>query len=136
MTSSLNNGSGNDPFGKGEAALGFGAQETGECDDCRLLAECGLFFQVMEQMQKGSAAGDADQSEAEGEPSLGERWVRLVWAISDVEATTVEGLQVKLRVAKEFLDNLGEDPADLLFRSVFRDVESLMAGQLRSTSRQ
>jgi hypothetical protein len=130
------NGSGDDRFARGKVELRRAGQEAEECDDCRLLAECGRFFQVMDQMEKGSSAEDSDQNWSERKPSLGERWVRVVWTISNVKATTVEGLQEKLRVAKEFLDHLGEDPSDLLVRSVFRDVESLMAGELRSSSRQ
>lgn len=137
MAGSPSNGSGDDRIGEDEAALRVAAQEAADSDDRALLAECRAFFNVLSSVEEALDAGVGDHSETEGGPTLRERWRRVVMAISGTRAMTVEGLACKVGVVNEFLRSYPcEDPSDLLVRSVFRDVESLMAGELRSTSRQ
>jgi hypothetical protein len=137
MTSSPNNGSGKDPFGKCEAALGYEMQQARECDDSILLAECRAFFKVLSSVEEASDAGVGDHSETEGEPTLGERWRRVVATISGARARTLEGLAYKVDVINEFLrSHPCEDLTERFLRSLCQDVESLLAGELHSTGRQ
>jgi hypothetical protein len=136
MTSSPDNGSGKGPVGKCEAALGCEMPQAGECDDSLLLAECRAFFKVLSSVEEASDAGVGDHRESEGEPTLSERWRRVVATISGARANTLEGLACKVDVINEFLrSHPCEDLTERFLRSLCQDFESLLAGELHGTSR-
>jgi len=137
MSRIVKNGSGDGEIADEVEGVSFGGESFGDPSDFALLRECGAFFKVLSSLNEAAIAGLGEQVEDEDDASLSERWPRVVIAIAKARAATIEGLERKIAVVKEFLDSVaGEELAGGLLRSVCEDVESLIAGQLRRTGSQ
>lgn len=107
------------------------AGEAGEGDDGRVFQQSQIFFSAMSRVDKDTArrvvVGQMlNEIDAKPGANLNDTWRNAVLALASLRSSTLDGVEAKVSVMREYLDVMGCcQLVRLLFASIGEDVSSL-----------